>query len=74
MACGLPVVAADAMALPHLVRNNGYLYRPGDVQELARHLTVILTSPGLRASMGRASLALAAVHDQRRSLSCFEEI
>ena len=34
MASGTPVIAADAMALPHLVRpgRNGWLYRPGDVR------------------------------------------
>ncbi|MCC5574966.1 glycosyltransferase [Microtetraspora sp. AC03309] len=74
MASGLPVVAADAMALPHLVDGNGRLYAPGDVRAMARHLAAILTDPGLRAAMGRASLALAAPHDHRRSLARFEEI
>jgi glycosyltransferase involved in cell wall biosynthesis len=74
MASGLPVVAADAMALPHLVADNGYVYRPGDVRELARHLTAILTSAELRASMARASLAMAAAHDHQHSLARFEEI
>nr|WP_203946787.1 glycosyltransferase [Planotetraspora thailandica] len=74
MASGLPVVAARAMALPHLVDGNGYLYRPGDVRELARHLVGVLSSAELRGSMARASLALAATHDHRRSLGRFEEI
>ncbi|GAA4585349.1 hypothetical protein GCM10023194_27760 [Planotetraspora phitsanulokensis] len=74
MASGLPVVAARAMALPHLVDGNGYLYRPGDVRELARHLAAILTSAELRNSMAQAGLALAATHDHRRSLARFEEI
>ncbi|WP_248966254.1 glycosyltransferase [Sphaerisporangium perillae] len=74
MASGLPVVAADAMALPHLVADNGHLYQPGDVRELARHLTAILTSAELRASMAKASLALAATHDHQHSLARFEAI
>jgi glycosyltransferase involved in cell wall biosynthesis len=74
MAAGLPVVAADAMALPHLVEGNGFLFQPGDAQEMARHLTSILTSTELHASMSRASLALAATHDHQRSLARFEEI
>ncbi|WP_433225086.1 glycosyltransferase [Microtetraspora malaysiensis] len=74
MASGLPVVAADAMALPHLVDGNGHLYPPGDVRAMARHLTAILTDSGLRAAMGRAGLALAASHDHRLSLARFEEI
>ncbi|GIH27514.1 hypothetical protein Aph01nite_58240 [Acrocarpospora phusangensis] len=74
MASGLPVVAADAMALPHLVDGNGFLYRPGEVAELAAHLTTVLGDEELRASMGRASLALAAGHDHQRSLARFEQI
>ncbi|WP_214106097.1 glycosyltransferase [Acrocarpospora catenulata] len=74
MASGLPVVAADAMALPHLIDGNGFLYQPGDVHELARHLVTVLASEELRARLGRASLALAAQHDHERSLARFEEI
>lgn len=44
MAAGNPVIAADAMALPHLVRpgRNGWLFQPGNVGELATHLTTLL--------------------------------
>ena len=47
MASGLPVVAADAMALPHLVTHgvNGYLYPPRDVDALAARLTDVLSAP-----------------------------
>ncbi|MFI6881856.1 glycosyltransferase [Streptosporangium canum] len=76
MATGLPVVAADAMALPHLVRpgENGRLFRPGDVQGLARHLNDLLCSPGLRGAMGAASRAIALTHDHQASLARFEAI
>src|SRR5699024_9030056 len=40
MASGLPIVAANAMALPHLVHDgNGFLFEPGNAQELADRLT-----------------------------------
>ncbi len=76
MASGLPVVAADAMALPHLVRpgHNGMLYRPGDVPELARHLSALLASPDLRAEMGEAGRAIAVTHDHHHSLARFEAV
>ncbi|MFI7445675.1 glycosyltransferase [Nonomuraea indica] len=74
MASGLPVVAADAMALPHLVDGNGYLFEPGDVMALARHLTAILTDEPLRARLGRASRELAMTHDHQHSLARFEQI
>ncbi len=37
VACGLPVVAANSYALPELVHHgeNGYLFQPGNSDELA---------------------------------------
>ncbi|MEV0617822.1 glycosyltransferase [Nonomuraea sp. NPDC050404] len=74
MSSGLPVVAADAMALPHLVDDNGYLFPPGDIVELARHLTTILADDELRARLGKASRELAFTHGLQSSLARFEEI
>ncbi|MEV7006169.1 glycosyltransferase [Streptosporangium sp. NPDC051022] len=76
MATGLPVVAADAMALPHLVRpgENGWLFRPGDVRGLAGHLRDLLGSPQTRAAMGAVSRAIAMTHDHQASLARFEAI
>jgi len=75
MAAGRPVVAADAMALPHLVHHdvNGYLYQPGDVAELARRLTSLIRDPALRARLGEASLQIAEQHSLSRTLSAFQE-
>ena len=59
MASGLPIVAANAVALPHLVHDgeNGYLFEPGDVDALAARLTDVLTAaPEERLRMQQASL------------------
>ena len=77
MASGLPVVAANAMALPHLVHDgeNGYLFEPGNVDELAARLTDVLTAPDERlARMKKASLAYIKAHDIQRTLSTFESL
>ncbi|MDF5752756.1 glycosyltransferase [Spongiactinospora sp. TRM90649] len=76
MATALPVVAADAMALPHLAvpGENGFLFQPGDVRELGGHLTRILTDDPLRAALGRTSRKIALTHDHQSSLARFEEI
>lgn len=76
MAAGKPVVAADAMALPHLVRSgqNGWLYPPGDVAELARRIAAVLADERTRTAMGKASLDLIAVHDLGSTLDQFERI
>lgn len=74
MATGLPVVAADAMALPHLVRPdvNGRLYVPGDVDALAGDLAELLANPVLRARLGRGSRALAEAHSLASTVETFE--
>jgi glycosyltransferase involved in cell wall biosynthesis len=76
MAAGLPVVAADALALPHLVHEgvNGFLYRPGDVDELAVALSVLMRDPESRATMGKASLALIGRHYLSNTLEAFESV
>lgn len=77
MASGLPVVAANAMALPHLVHDgqNGYLFTPGDTDDLAEKLTRVLTaSDDEYLRMKRASLAFIRPHDIELTLSTFERL
>lgn len=76
MAARLPVVAADAMALPHLVRvgTNGELFRPGDVDELAGHLRTLLTDAALRERYGAASRELIQAHTLGATLGVFEAL
>ena len=75
MASALPVVAANAMALPHLVHDgeNGFLFSPGDSQELADKLERVLRMPQAELDeMKNASLRLIAAHDIQRTLNTFE--
>lgn len=75
MASALPVVAANAMALPHLVHpgENGYLYDPGNVPEFARHLTAVLTaSPDEYTAMKKASEKIVSKHSLEATTDVFE--
>lgn len=76
MASGLPIVGADAVALPHLIREdcNGYLVEPGDAAALGDRLRTVLESESLQRAMGATSRAMAVKHDQVRSLERFESI
>ncbi|WP_328610594.1 glycosyltransferase [Amycolatopsis sp. NBC_00345] len=76
MAAGLPVVAADAMALPHLVHSGhtGHLYPPGDVAALAARLGELAGDEDRRTAMGAAGRALVARHDLTRTLGDFEDL
>jgi glycosyltransferase involved in cell wall biosynthesis len=77
MASGLPVVAADAMALPHLVHDgeNGFLFRPGDEHDLADKLRRVLEMPHDELmKFKHESLNVVAAHDIRRTLRTFESL
>lgn len=76
MATGKPVVAANAGALPLLVRDgeNGRLFEPGDVEGIAARLTLVLSDADVRAEMGRESLRLVAGHGIGETLAAFEEL
>ncbi|WP_420792733.1 glycosyltransferase [Microbacterium thalli] len=77
MASGLPVVAANAVALPHLVQSgvNGYLFEPGDIDDLTDKLRRVLTaSPDEYLRMQQASLDGVEIHDIERTLDTFEKL
>ncbi|MBT2555328.1 glycosyltransferase [Arthrobacter sp. ISL-5] len=77
MSASTPVLLADAMALPHLVRDgeNGYLFTPNDSADLAGKLTRILRLPAedLKA-MGHASRCMVEPHSIQGTLQTFEDL
>lgn len=77
MASGLPILAANAMALPHLVHEgeNGFLFEAGNDRELAERITQILNfSPERFREMQLASLEAVQAHDIDRTLDTFEAL
>jgi glycosyltransferase involved in cell wall biosynthesis len=65
MACGLPVVAADASGATNLVRNGvtGTLVEPDEVDEFADALAAYASDPELRRRHGEAGLEVAKTMD-----------
>ncbi|MDR7281058.1 glycosyltransferase [Catenuloplanes atrovinosus] len=76
MACGRPVLGANAAALPHLVIDDqtGWLFEPGDTRALSRRLITLLRDPELAVAMGRRARAVAEQHDESRSITAFEQL
>jgi glycosyltransferase involved in cell wall biosynthesis len=75
MASGRPVVAADAMALPHLVHDgdNGYLFPPDDVEAFADRLLKVLTASQSELDrLSENSLHLIQSHDIDTTIRIFE--
>lgn len=75
MACGRPVLAARARALPELVADgkNGRLFRPGDVDDAASALFDLANHPQAWAAMGAASRRLAEAHAWPSVLTRYEQ-
>jgi glycosyltransferase involved in cell wall biosynthesis len=77
MSASTPVLLADAMALPHLVKDgeNGYLFRPNDSDDLAQKMTRVLSLPREdQALMGKVSRAMVEPHSMQGVLGKFEEL
>ena len=75
-ASGLPIVAANAGALPEVVRHgvNGLLFKPFDVYDLAQKIITLLKNPDLMERMGQKSVELSETHLVEHTYSRFEDI
>jgi glycosyltransferase involved in cell wall biosynthesis len=60
MACGAPVVAADACSLTEVTADAGLLVNPNDEQQIANALLSLCNNPELRQKMIARGLAHAA--------------
>jgi len=58
MACGLPIVGVNKMAVPSLVKDNknGFITEPGNTKEIADSMNALLSNKKLRIRMGNESL------------------
>lgn len=77
MSASLPVILADALALPHLVKQgkNGYLFQPGNDNELAEKINKIIALPeDDRLKMGQFGRGIATEHHIQKTLSSFESL
>ena len=76
MGTGRPVLAADAQALPELVRDgvNGYLFQPGDPQDAARCMAKLTDHPEHWAGMGAAGLEIVSGHRFEHTLRQYEAV
>lgn len=75
MASGRPVIAANAMALPHLVHSgdNGYLFEADDVDDFAACLLKVATADQKELDrLSENSIHLIQSHDIKRTLAIFE--
>ncbi|MFH1187833.1 MAG: glycosyltransferase [bacterium] len=76
MASGLPIIAVDAMALPHLVKHgeNGFLFQLNDQESIIEHIVDIFSDKELRDRMSKKSLEFIADHDINKIVGQYEAL
>lgn len=75
-ATGLPIVAADAAALPELVTDgeNGFLVPPDDPAAFATAFRKIVDNPDLATRLGQASLEVGRQHAEENTFDAYEAL
>lgn len=76
IACGLPLIVANAGALPELVRDgrNGYVLPPFDEKALAEKMMYLARHPEERRQMGKESRKLSMTHHKPTVLKKLEQL
>lgn len=76
LATGLPVVVANSGALPELVEDgiNGFLFEPGNSDDLAKKITEIIVNRKLSKKMGERSLIKVESHLVEETHDQYEKI
>ncbi len=76
MACGKPVLAANARALPELVKDgvNGYLFAPGNAGDAARRMAQLADERERWPAMSAAGLARVSQHSVGDTVRRYEEL
>lgn len=67
MACGAPVIASDASALPEIVGDAGILAPPTDVEAWTDTLAYLMESPSRRSALAAQGLERATLFSWERS-------
>jgi 1,2-diacylglycerol 3-alpha-glucosyltransferase len=76
LACGKPVLAADARALPELVKPgvNGYLFRSGDPANAAIWMKKLLDSRDQWPALGQSGVEGVQRHSLKKSIQSYEQL
>jgi glycosyltransferase involved in cell wall biosynthesis len=74
MACGRPVLLANAGALSGLVKHhvNGFLFEPGDAADAAQYIELLVDQRHRWEEMGRASRLISLTHSLEETISQYE--
>jgi glycosyltransferase involved in cell wall biosynthesis len=69
MACGTPVICADAASLPEVAGGGSLLFDPSSPEDCCVQISRLLESPGLRSELQQKGLARARQFDAATALA-----
>jgi glycosyltransferase involved in cell wall biosynthesis len=74
MACGLPIVGVDALAVPYIVKHgkNGFVAKPYKTKEIAVYMKKLLGDAALRSRFGKESLKIVKRFSLESTVDEFE--
>ncbi|MBN1793265.1 glycosyltransferase [Candidatus Woesearchaeota archaeon] len=76
MACGLPVVGVDKLAIPNIVKHEktGFIAKAHDEKEMASYLLKLMRSRKLRQQMGRRGALEVSKYSIDKTIETLEKI
>jgi len=76
LSTGVPVIAANALALPEIVLDgtDGFLIKPGDEQGMAEAIIRVLVNREMAREMGQAGVDIASAHADERTFDQYENL
>ena len=76
MACGLPIVGVNKLAIPEVVKDgkNGFIAKVNDPEDIARCLKILIKNPDLINKFSKNSLKLVKNYSLENSIRKLEKI
>ncbi len=76
MACGLPVIGADALGIPEIVldNKNGFLFQPDDWKEMAQKILILLEDESTLNKFSKASYQMSENFSEKNMAKSLEKI
>jgi len=76
MACSLPIIGVNKLAVPYVVKHNenGFIAQPGNYKEIARYMDILLKDRRLREKFGKESLRFVKKFSLKDIINQLEDI
>ncbi len=76
MACGLPIVGVNKLAIPEIVKNgkNGFVVKENEPEEMAMSLIKLIKNKSLRNKLGKNSMKIAKMYSLDNTVRKLEQL